>query len=653
MRKSLKRSTGARKRRAKGLHGATAPKSSLIPSAGIATVRSDPGSNKPPAGKRGHGPGFGPTVDTSFQPPSGGSKVVDAGSGKKPNAPKVANNKVKKLKVDLVGADDGFEVTVVRHRGKALVLTIDKLYDNRKEIYKSIHQMGVPMMKKEAKEGFQQLLDLAKKRGDMIVATKGGYDRRNIPRKGPQYYAYPDGKILKQPNAPRVYSTLAPSPSFSSAGTFSDYEAGVSSVLKDQAAPLLIFFIGLSPILQRFTKDAGYFVENVIFEMIGPTSTHKSTFTNLIAGSIWGGDPSSSKLGYARSWNATANKIEEFCKEYNNSLLVLDEATLAGATPSERGAAILNVLHRISSGETKGRMGQQEMERFELMALSNSNEPLLSLIKESSNVEGAGEVRLIAIECPTRKTGYFDSIPNGHTSVEAAMKGLRRVCNENYGLLAKKMIKAVLKRSDRDYDKLIKAIGDSMLSFLIRCDVHPEFADQKILRRAKPFALAYATAEIAFKAGVLQKDLWGDVGRALIRSWKKYGRRGGTPDGNETIANFLANPQAAIIDLSQGQKPEITDDELIRLDALVYVDRRNAAYLAMTRRSMTKNLAMSKAALKKMKMRGFLKGGSNLQSKTRLRKVDGVERYEKFYLFALAHPPENAVSIETWRSRQK
>lgn len=652
MRKPLKRSRGANERKVKRLHGATAPKRGLIPSAGTSIELSRQGARQPLAVNRGHGPGFEPTDDTSFQPPGGGNDVVDTETLKKPNAPKIENNQFKKLKIYLAEADDGSEVTVVRHRGKALVLTIDKLYDNRKEIYKSIHQMGLPMMKKEAKEAFQQLLDVARKRDDIIVATKSGYDRRNNHSRGPHYFAYPDGKILTRPNAPTVYSTLASSQSFSSAGNFPDYEAGVSGVLKNQAAPLLVFFIGLSPILQRFTKDAGYFVENVILEMIGPTSTYKSTFTNLIAGSIWGGD-SSSKLGYARSWNATANKIEEFCKEYNNSLLVLDEATLAGTTPSERGAAILNVLHRLSSGETKGRMGQQEMQRFELMALSNSNEPLLSLIKESSNVEAAGEVRLIAIECPTRKTGYFDSVPHGHNSVEAAMKGLRKVCNENYGLLAKRMIKAVLRWSERDHDELIRAIGDSMLSFLMRCGVFPESVDQKILRRAKPFALAYATAEVAFKAGVLQKGLWGNVRRTLIRAWKKYGRRGGSPDGNEIIANFFANPQAVIIDVSKGQKPEITDDEFIRLDAFIYIDRGKAVYLAMTRRSMTKNLAMSKAALKKMKKRGFLKCGSNLQSKTRLRTVNGMEKYEKFYLFALAHPPENVVSIDAWRSSQR
>jgi hypothetical protein len=652
MKKPFKRSIRARKRHVQGGHGATAPKPSLIPSASIATVRSGAGSRQPTAGNRGHGPGFEPTDDTSLQLPSGGSEVEDAVSEKKPHAPKVENNQFKKLNVYLAAADDGSQVTVVRYRRKSLVLTIDKLYDNRKEIYKRIHEMGVPMLKKEAKEGFQQLLDVARKGDNMIVATKGGYDRRNNPRKGPQYFAYPDGKILTRRSAPKVYSTLTPNRSFSSAGTFSDYEAGVSSVLKDQAAPLLIFFIGLSPILQRFTKEAGYFVENVILEMIGPTSTYKSTFTNLIAGSIWGGDPSS-KLGYARSWNATANKIEEFCKEYNNSLLVLDEATLAGTTPSERGAAILNVLHRLSSGETKGRMGQQDMQRFELIALSNSNEPLLSLIKESSNVEAAGEVRLIAIECPTRKTGYFDSIPHGHNSVEAAMKGLRKVCNENHGILAKRMIKAVLKWSERDHDELIRAIGDNMLSFLMRCGISPEFADQKVLRRAKPFALAYATAEVAFKAGVLNKELWGNVRRTLVRAWKMYGRRGGAPDGNETIAAFLANPQAVIIDVSNGEKPEVSDDEFNRLDGFIYIDRGKTVYLAMTRRSMTKNLAMSKAALKKMKKRGYLKGSSNLQSKARLRKVKGVEKYEKLYLFVLAHRPENAVSIEAWRSSQK
>lgn len=650
MKKSLNRSERARKRRVQGRHGATAPKLSLHRKAGIVTVRSGPGSRQPPAVNRGHGPGFELSDDTALQRPIADAEVVDAVSEKKPHAPNVGNNHFKKLKVHLAEADNGSEVTVVRYRGKSLVLTIDKLYDNRKEIYKRIHEMGVSMLKKEAKEGFQQLLDVAQKGDDMIVATKSGYDRRN--RNAPQYFAYPGGKILTRPTAPRVYSTLAPSRSFSSAGNFSKYEDGVSSVLKDQAAPLLIFFIGLSPILQRFTKGAGYFVENVIFEMIGPTSTHKSTFTNLIAGSIWGGDPSS-KLGYARSWNATANKIEEFCKEYNNSLLVLDEATLAGSTPSERGAAILNVMHRLSSGETKGRMGQQEMERFELVALSNSNEPLLSLIKESANVEAAGEVRLIAIECPARKLGYFDKMPEGQRSVEAAMKGLRKVCNENYGLLAKRMIKAVLRWSERDHDELIKAIGDKMVSFLMSCDIHPEFADQKVLRRAKPFALAYATAEVAFAAGVLQKELWGNVRRTLVRAWKKYGRRGSAPDGNETIAAFLANPQAVIIDFSKAEKPEVSDDEFNRLDGFIYIDRGKTVYLAMTRRSMMKNLGMSKAALKKMKKRGNLKGGSNLQSKTRLRKVNGVEKYEKLYLFVLAQPPENAISLEAWRSSQK
>lgn len=544
------------------------------------------------------------------------------------------------LIVDLIPVDEGGEAYLFSYAGKRLAIPVEQFITGRQTALVSISRLGVRLVNRRAHNAFDNLLEAAVKREDVIAVTRLGYDRRKGHELRPQYFAYGDGTIYRSKEAPDCVVCFPAQKNFGRRGSRKAQEEAIANGIRNQAAPSLVFFVGLAPVLQPYAKEAGLMIENVLVEMVGPTSTYKSNLTTIVAGSIWGGNPNS-KLGYAHGWNATANKHEELCALHNNSLLVLDEATMAASNAKLRGEVILNVTHRLSSGQTKGRLGEDTV-NFELLALSNSNESLLSILSEASEVERASEVRLIAIKCPARETGYFDSIPDGYRSIEAAMGDLRSACGENFGHIARRFIREILKWSERDHPGLIARIRGHMQSFLSAAGMAPGIAASDDLRRAKVFALAHAASELALETGVLRKKLWGDTRKPLLRAWRKYGQRRRSSIVDDPLGTFLADPHKRLVDVTDGSKPEITDKQLREVDGFIYRGRGNELLLCMTPAAMKAQFAFSSARLKTLKRRGILRCNKKLKRMVRVRSVDSVAKLEAFYAFKIAAIPPHA-----------
>lgn len=445
------------------------------------------------------------------------------------------------------------------------------LMDRRTAICRVQEGLGVNLVPSTARKTLEKRIEEAKSSPGVLAVTKPGFDTRMECSDRPEYYAYGNGTIIAADQAPGCVSAFPPSDKFQQRGDADVFTAQLAKIVSGQAIPLLVLFFGLAPILLRFCRLAGFMVENAILELTGKTTSNKSTLTVLMAGSLWGG-ASRSKLGFADSWNTTANRIEELALIHNDALLILDEATVAEKSSKDRGAALLAVIHRINQGRTRGRMGG-DVDDFQVLILSTSNEPLVSILHDTPDVVGGATVRAITISCPSRETGLFDTLPKGYSSLEVAMNDLRLICSQNYGHVAPRLIQAVVNWSARDRDALVDYVRKRMEHFLRAVGVDPATATGLELRRAKVFALVYATAKVAFKLNVLEKDQFGDVKAPLVRAWHDHGALRRAPIDDKELAAFLSDNSKTIVNITATGKTDLNDGAFSEVDAFLYRER--------------------------------------------------------------------------------
>lgn len=533
-----------------------------------------------------------------------------------------------------VTADDGSPHYVWEREGKMVAISAVDVVQALAKVYTALFPLGILAVSAAMKRAVRQKLESAPESNAIIVATRGGFERADRPR----FYASADGTIISSVPGLKVLFA-GKNARFEGLGRFRWYEREMARVIKDQPIPLLVFFYALTPVLQPFAKKAGFLVQNTILEVSGRSSRYKSSITNFVAGSVWGG--SSEPLGFADSWNLTPAKAEEIFRDQNYALVVFDEAASAGGSEKDRGQIIGNVVHRLSAGKERGRMGEMS-DYYNVMALSNSNESLTSILASAPEVKTALEVRLITLRVPTRETGTFEFVPYGYETVDKAMEDVFKLTEGHRGKLAKRFIADILSWSSRDHEELSSTIRAAVDDFMSRVGLQRANADPVEVRRAKPFALAYASAVLAFRAGTLQKKRWGAVRRTLQRAWFRYGRlsmAGNSPAG---LNEFLADQSKLIVDIPLGDRPEIPSKAFSRIDGFIYRDKKHRPYLAMTPSMVSKHLNLTASRLKKLKTEGTLHAGKHLQTRLRLRLEEGREKRESFYLFSITTVPDHA-----------
>ncbi|MBX4918355.1 DUF927 domain-containing protein [Rhizobium bangladeshense] len=582
----------------------------LNPNSAKGTIRSEPNS--------------GPYSHIKCQPPSAPQAIAGANDADQTRLPVVSD-----LSVSILTGDDGDLYHRFEALGRTVVFPSKMVIENRLQIMGALPRIGILAVSSAIKNEISLRIESAKRDEKTIVATRVGFEKRGVPR----YFVYGDGTVISPAADLRVISLVEDRGRFRSNGELSIYEEGIADIIREQPVPVTLFFYALIQILKPFVSATRYKAENMMFELVGGTTTFKSALTSTLAGTVWG--EGHSREGYARSWNMSDQAIEDLFVAFNDHLLILDEATLAHTHEKARADKILNAVHRLSSGQGRTRTGAVA-EGHSVTMLSNSNQPMRSILSVTATEEvlRALEVRLISFQLGNRKTGFFHSLPSGYSSVDSAMNKLFATTKDNFGLLARRYILNVLTRAQQDSDALIRDIEKSIAKFMRGIIL----TDAVSHRRAQPFALAYAAAVIAFDTGTLKKEHWGKVKRNIRRAWTDYGAANSVVAGDERIVAYMSDTSKVFVDARGKAKPHIVDENFKKVAGIFYCGRDDALCLAVPNAAI-KDMKLSAAALKKLKKEGVLRAGKSLQTKLALRRVKDENKVDVFYVFKVPEIP--------------
>ncbi|MGO6724543.1 DUF927 domain-containing protein [Rhizobium ruizarguesonis] len=594
-------------------------------------VRKTGGGDKGLPTARSHNVGDVAIVDKLGLAPSSAVKRNRADNDSVRHPPSAEIVAVSDLNVSILTGDDKDIYYLFEARGRTIVKPSKEVIEKRLQVLADLRHIGIMATSRNIKAEIGSSIDKATLDPSIIVATRVGFEKAPSPR----YFVYGDGTVIA-PNADlRVISLTEDKGHFMSAGDLRTYEEGLAKVLRNQSVPTTLFFFGLMSVLKPFVAGTGYKAENMMFELVGPTTTYKSALTCTLAGSAWGkghgGD------GYARSWNMSDQKIEDLFLEYDDHLLILDEATLADTDEKKRAVKILNTVHRMSSGQGRARSGM-DAHSHSVTMLSTSNQPMRLILLETEEVRRALEVRLVSFQLPNEARSFFDTVPEGFSNVDDAMRHAFIVTGSNYGVLAREYIRNVLKLSMRDGSKLTALIQRSISKFLRTVGMDVGDTDAVSYRRVQPFALAYAAAVVAFKAGTLEKEQWGRVKNSIRRAWIRYGDTKPSIAGDPRIVSYLSAASNRFVDVRDGKKAWIHQDKLEQVAGYLFTAKDKALCLAVPAIA-RHNLNIPTAALKKLKRDGILRSGKNLQSKLILRRVGEKEIRDIFYVFKIPEIP--------------
>lgn len=568
-----------------------------------------------------------------------GLATAPRGSTKKADAPKKQGLGpvsaplaiVSDLRVSILVGDDRDRYYRFEASGQEIVQPAKDVIEKPLQAFSALRHIGILATSPEIKNEIKTRIDHAVEDQNTIVATRVGYEREPSPR----YFVYADGTIIMPDRDICVVSMIKDTGHFAHAGELSTYERGIAKVIRDQSVPTTLFFFGLMQVLKPFVANTGYKAESMMFELVGKTSTYKSALVCTAVASAWGKGHSSD--GYARDWNMTDQKIEDFFQQYNDHLLILDEATMADTNDTKRAEKISNTVHRMSSGKGRARTGM-ETESHSVTMLSTSNQPMRSILSGTEDVRRALEVRLVSFELKHEAHSFFDTVPRGFLSVRDAMDNIFALVESNHGLLARRYILDVLTLLKRDEPRLTELIKRAMGKFIRTVGMDTADRDPVSYRRVQGFALAYAAAVVAFEAGTLEKRHWGRVKRSISQAWIKYGQDRPTVGGDPRIASYLRNPSNMFIDVRDGRKPPIVDAKFKTAAGFIFTAKDESLCLGVPKAAMPA-LDISAARLKQLRHEGVLRARKGLRSRLALRCVKMTEVRDVFYVFKIHELP--------------
>jgi hypothetical protein len=545
---------------------------------------------------------------------------------------------MKDLKVSIIDGDDGDKYFLFRTPARQIVRPFEMVIQNKLRVMADLRHVGIFATSTSIKSEVQARIDAAQLNIGVVAATRVGFERQPLPR----YFVYGDGTVITARDDVQVVPLRENQSRFEHAGKLSKYEKGVTKVIRNQPVPITLFFFSLTQVLKPFVAGTGYKAENMMFELVGRTSTYKSALACTLAGSIWGKPHTLD--GYARSWNMSDQKIEELFSEFNDHLLILDEVTAAHQNEKTRAERVLNTVHRLSSGQGRARSGLQAQSHSVSM-LSTSNEPMRLILPSTEEVRRALEVRLISFQLSDDKESFFVSIPKGFISVDAAMGYLFDITESNFGLLARRFIRNTLGLLQQDEVKLSTLIKQSVAEFIQSVGLDENGVDEVLRRRVQPFALAYAAAMVAFETTTLKKKRWGHVGASIRQAWNDIGSEKPSNAGDFRLVAYMTDPSNTFVDARGKVKPYITDKNFRRVAGFFHLGKDRGLCLAVPNAAV-KKLNLSSAALKQMKISGVLRAGKNLQSKLVLRRVGTEEKRDVFYVFRVPEIPQRTTVVK-------
>ncbi|MNX81379.1 hypothetical protein D3C86_1130640 [compost metagenome] len=280
------------------------------------------------------------------------------------------------------------------------------------------------------------------------------------------------------------------SPAISQAGTLKDWQerVGVPCIGNSRLA-FAASAAFVAPLLRLVNEEGGG------FHFVGDSSIGKST-TLFVAASIWG---RGGEKGYIKSWNTTANGLEDLAEAHNDVLLALDE--LGKMDPSQAGTTAYTLANGVGKTISKRAQTWQPTATWRLLFLSTGEEKLSELAERGGHQIKAGqEIRMADIHAYAGMgMGVFESL---HGSPDA--DNFARKVKESTQTVFGSAIDAYLTWLVDNREDAVRFITEERDRF--KAERLPAGAAGQVSRVLGRFALVAAAGELATKLGILPWD---------------------------------------------------------------------------------------------------------------------------------------------------
>lgn len=425
--------------------------------------------------------------------------------------------------------------------------SLQELHLNEKEVFARLSRTGKGFLLNPAKNSFKKVIDDHTDYHHAIVAAHPGWCGNT--------YVFGDGTV-RAPQTPGedIIVAFEIDPKFTPVGSLETWTAGIGEIVAKQSLPLFVLsYAFLGPIL-RFASQGTL---NPQIELVGPPETGKTSIA-VMAASVWAGDPDND-AGGGENWNATLGNLDLVRAAHNDTLLLLDEANLAGSTPRDLGQLLHKTVFRMAATEGRRRMGDTgATPNIRVALLSTSNEPLRRLVQTSGPVADAIASRMVSVAVEKRGgLGVFDSIPEEYANVGETARALRLVCAQNYGRAGRVFVRKLVDEAFRDKEALVSRIDGYVDDFKASLDDDPvKGAGSDRIRHT--FAITYAAGMLAREWGLLPEE-WGNLKKRLRRTYDAVQRHSHVVPARrsavETIRDYVQRKSDSLISIAGLARP--------------------------------------------------------------------------------------------------
>lgn len=341
--------------------------------------------------------------------------------------------------------------------------------------FQYLQRIGITVMSGKAKR--EKLADYLQTEGShtaYTVTDRAGWHGNS--------YILPSGEHIAGDGteSPVIYNgDTSQAAAYRTGGTLDEWRENIARYAAGNSR--LCLALGASfaaPLLSLLNQESGG------FHFTSNSSVGKTTILTA-ALSVWGYSVN------PRSWNTTANALENTCSRHNDGLLVLDEI---GQVEDKR--QIAKMVYAIANGRSKEANRKDGSSRpvktWRVMALSTGEVTPEQAIMEAEVKGGrwnaGNEVRLPSIPAAARY-GIYDTLHGFENGVELS-NYIKQAAAKHYGEAGRAFIKQL--QADPD---TIKAQAKAIIARFIA--TLPSNAEGQARRIAERYALAAAALELA------------------------------------------------------------------------------------------------------------------------------------------------------------
>ena len=373
--------------------------------------------------------------------------------------------------------------------------------DHVSEVFPRLTKLGAPCLTRTSKDTILKAVEACQPVRKEHVASRSGW--------AGSVYVLADGTTVPSEPKPPLIIGLTPDRTQEPKGSLEGWQEGVGPIVQGQTIPLFLLGVAFCALLRRLTPPDYH---NVLVELVGDGAAGKTILSSL-ASSVFRGNPEGDTGGGA-SWDRTQLSVDESKITGRDSLVVFDEAQLAGRTEQERNTNVQQTVFRMFGTGARSRVGDLgPPEHSRVAFLSTSNTPLSEMVSGNQLLKDAALSRIITVTIdPARPYGALDALPKGFKDSAEAMEGLRSAVDLNYGWPARAFLERLIKEIAEDEAAFKAKLKRDLASFRSDCRAKASSA----VRAEKSFALIAVAGRLARKWGVIPKH-WGSVSKACLR----------------------------------------------------------------------------------------------------------------------------------------